>query len=318
MLELNTLRGIDSREAARVLAALSRTLLPDPGIAESSSKPEMDADVLESLLAEIRHRLRIRDDDFSLDTKSKIYDFLSRELSKAALADTSEKSVKDRLGNKGELRPDQYGVVISEQTTQIIEALGNKRHHVIDAITHPDSVVHLHGSYTGEDDDVRPTISIKSVSGRRADHDFILLVISYREGQVQEIEAAFRVYRSDVEIRATSNPMDILKAFVQTYGLTFQVGSEVSKYIENQVLGVNPFGPYDIALQKEMHPLDGAKGDYYYPVIAGAQTHIHAPHSQTVTVRIVFAFIVNISKYAATLRRHRVAPPEMHLKFLTI
>ncbi len=196
--------------------------------------------------------------------------------------------------------------------------MGSRRHHVIDAVTHPDEVVHLHGSYTASDKDVRPTISIKSVPGKRLDDDFILLVISYREGQIQEIETGFRIYRSEVDVRGINNPLDLMKAFVHTYGLTFQLGNKVSKYLENEVLGVNPFGPHEISLQKEMSPLEGSTGDYYYPVIAGAQTHIHAPHSETVTVRILFAFVVGISKYALTLRRHKVLPPGAHVKFLAI
>ena len=110
MTELTTLQGRDPREAARVLAALSSSLLPQPGIPELITHPDIDPDILKSVITEIRHHLRVPDGDFSLTTQSKVYAFVSREISKVALANTSEKTLKDRLGNKGELRPSQYQV----------------------------------------------------------------------------------------------------------------------------------------------------------------------------------------------------------------
>ncbi|HKG47613.1 MAG TPA: hypothetical protein VKB02_12840 [Pyrinomonadaceae bacterium] len=321
MTELTTLRDKDSREAARVLAALSSSLLPEPGIAETSSHSALDSGVLKSVLAEIRQRLRVSKDDFSINTQSKIYAFVSREISKAALANTSEKNVKDRLGNKGELRPSQYQVLMGEENTRaVIEALGNKKSHVIEAVTHPDEFVHLQASYTSEDEDIRPTISIKSVIGKRAEDDFILLVISKREGQIQQVGPVFRIYHSEVDLRDIRQPFDILRAFVREYGLTFQIGSVVSKFIENEVIGVSrSLFNSSFSAPKALKPIEGTKGTYYVPFIAGAETHVQAPHSEEATMRVLFAFVVDISKYATTMRRHKVQlTPSEHWRFPTI
>jgi|GEM_PF-6991485 len=316
MTELTILKGKDSQEAAQVLAAVTRSLLPQPGIAEISSLPALDSNVIESVLKEIRQLLRVPEGDFSRDTQSKIYAFLSSEISRVVFSSTSEKSAKDRLGNKGQLRPDQYQVVISENTTKAIEDLGNRKSHVIDAITHPDEIVHLQASHADAAEDIRSTISVKSVAAKRTDDEFTMLVITRREGQTQDVGAAFRVYPSEVDLRESKHPLHVLKAFVETYGLSFQLGDVISKYLENEVISVSPSVREDLMLsRKGPIPIEGIRGTYYQSFFAGAETRVQAPHSE-VTVRVLFAFVIDISKYAATMRRHRVQlTPEELWKF---
>ena len=143
-------------------------------------------------------------------------------------------------------------------------------------------------------------------------------VISYREGEIQELDAAFRVYRSEVDVRDVHNPLDVLKAFVRTYGLTFKLGNVVAKFVENEIIGNSRSIGREIPVSQVMQPIEGAKGTYYCRVVAGAETYVQAPQVAA-TARVLFAFVIDISRYAVTMRRHKVQlTPEEHWKFPTI
>lgn len=306
MTELNILRDKDPREVALLLAGVSSSMLPNPGVGQVLHRTATDPEFIKAVLSEIRHRLTIREDDYSRKTQARIYAFLSDALSNAALANTDVKNIKARLGNKGELRPSDYEIRINDDVVPMLEALGTKRSHVIEAILRPDKVTHLLNNANLEVQ-FRPTISIKSIDNRNPEDRFILLIHSVRDGNTQHIGSAFRVYPSDVDLTTASEPVDVLKAFVNKYGLTFQLGVRVSKCMVDEVLEVkrSTLALIDRKDRSAFTLLDGEKGDYFLPLVDYLESQLQGSEGESL-VNITLAFMVDISAYVSTLRKHGV------------
>lgn len=312
MSSITSFKDKDPKELARLLSAVSSSLLPNPGIDEVIIQTSKDADLVRTVLTEIRTRLRVPEGDNSVDAQSRIYAFLSQEISKASLADVDLSRLKSRLANKGELHPSQYEVRFSDHFA-ILETLGIRKSHVTEAITHPDEVIHIKAKHLSEDRDPRLTISIKSVPNKRAEDSFILLVVSTRKGQVQEAIGAFRVYFSDVDLTNVSGPIDVIRAFVNTYGLTFSLGNSVSKFLYNEAIEVHQFLPQQMF--KYMKPVEGQAGTLYIKFLVGGDMQLHGTDA-TVFAEVILGFMVNLTRYFTTLRKHNVnLAPEAESRF---
>jgi hypothetical protein len=310
---LNSLKDKDPKEIARLLSLTSSYILPNPGLKEPQLRSDSDLDVAQDLLQEIRDQLNVSQDDFSIKTQSRIYAFLSEEISKAAFTNVDLSNLKTRLGNKGELHPSQYQISFFDDFVNH-EALGDSKRHIIDAVTQPDNLTHLHAKYAIDEFDPRVTISIKAVSGKRTEDRFILFVISHREGQTQRVHCAFRAYPSDMDLNNANEPIEIVRAFVNSYGLTLRIGSSVSKFMHNETVSIDE----TISLTDQWEILDGQKGDSYWTYINGGITRFQASSAEKIT-EVVLAFALDISRYTTTLRKHNVRfSLEAKKKFLQI
>jgi hypothetical protein len=318
MSDLNALKNRDPEEVARILSMISNSLIPNPGIEESARRKVLDPEFVRSMLTEIRKKLRIPESDNSVKAQSRIYAFLSEEISKAALANTDMERIKTRLGDKGELHPSQYQVTFAPRF-ELLEALGMRRPHIIEAVVHPDQSTHLRAKTTLQDPQC--TISIKSVLNNKTEDNFSVIVLSTREGQVQEVLCAFRAYESEVNLKNLYAPLDVVRSFVETYGLSFRIGQVISKFMHNEVLKFDEFSPIldqsDQALDK-LKPIEGKRGDHYLPLIIHGTSNIRGVGTE-VWDEIYLAFIIDMTKYVATLRKHHVQlPPESSWRFSQI
>ena len=308
MSKLTVLKDKDPKEAARLLSIVSSSLLPNPGVSKIIVEGSSDLEFAKAVLTEIRNHLRIPEGDNSVKTHSRIYAFLSEEISKAAMTNVDLSKVKARLGNKGELHPSQYQVRFKDYVSKI-EVLGVRKAHMIEAVTHPDKVANLQPKYLQEDEDPRLTISIKYITSKRIEDNFILFVISQRRGHAQVVAGAFRVYQSDVRLKDSREPLDIIKSFADTYGIAFRLGSITSKFMHNEIVGLET----DMSSLKrwDFIPVDKEEGAYYWPFIGGGHTQIQHPGSELLG-EVVLGFMVDVSKYVRTLHKHNVyIPPDV-------
>lgn len=303
MSKLTLLRDKDPKEVAKLLSVISSSLLPNPGIDQIIHQSGTDEEFVKAILGEVRERLRVPEGDESVNTLSRIYDFLSNEISAATLAHTDINKIKSRLGKRGYLHPSQYQVAF-RYSFGASEILGERKSNIVEAVTHPDRVDNLRASHLPETDDPRITISLKSITPQRTEDRFKLIILSYREGSAQEVDCAFRAYFDEVDVEESDEPLNVLRSFVNTYGVTFRLGDIIGKFVHNEI---SSFGlefmtrPAALSIQ----PLEGQKGNYYYPLAAGASTSIAGAKGGLVS-SIVLAFAIDITRYMSSLRRHHV------------
>ena len=310
MKTLTTLKGKDPREVVRLLSVVSSSLLPNPGIGEVVRQTDKDPEFVKAVLNEIRGMLHISEDDYSVRTQSLIYALLSQEMSKAALANADLNSIENRLGSRGDLDPSKFEVSFTEDFKKI-EYLGVRRSHAADAVTWPDKAVNINPKYVHEDRELGITISLKYVTGKRSDDRFILIVLSHRTGRYQKIGMAWRAYFTEVALHNLNQPLDILRSFVNTYGFTFRIGNVSSKFMHQEIvsdaLGINDLVNVD------------APKDHLLARFASGGFIKTTGRDGGRLMEVVLGFTVDVTKYVATLRKHRVyLDPEAEKLFQNI
>lgn len=305
MSKLTALKDKDPKEVAKLLSAVAGTLLPTPTASNVISQMGNDPEFVEAILSEIRARLRVRKGDQSVKTQSQIYAFLSQEISEATLTREAINKVESRLGDRGDLHPSRYEIRFTGGALERIEATGNRRGNVIEAVTHPDQVVHLKAKYLSEEYDPRLTFSIKSVTTKRAEDRFILFVYSHRVGKFLYVAGAFRIYLSDVQVDDPSDPIDVVRSFANSFGANFQLGDKVSKFMLHETVALKHEPNKDDALRKDMKVLDALTGHHYGSVIISGKSVIRGG-SNEVVIEVILGLMLDIDKYLAYLRRHHV------------
>lgn len=300
-MSLATLKNKEPREILRLLSAVSTSLLPNPSVDEPTYQSGINTELVDSLINEIRQRLNIPNNDYSISAQSKIFDFLSNEISNITLTDANLTKVKNRLGGKGELALNQYKIEFMD-IFKSSEALGEKKSNIIDTISNPHKFSHYHSKYIKDKEPFGFTLLTKLITPKRDEDKFIQIVLSGRQGDTLLVMGVLRAYLSEINLNQIAEPLDILKAFVDTYGLTFKLGNITSKFIQNEVTELeNKSAGFQIKV------LNGKRGDDYLPVFIGDESGISASGGGMYNIsEILLAFAFDISKYTATLARHNV------------
>jgi hypothetical protein len=302
-MNLATLKNKEPKEILSLLSAVSSSLLPAPNIDEPNYNSAISTDSIDSIIKEIRKHLNITDNDYSPSAQSKIFAFLSKEISNIALSDVNISKVKERLGGKGELPLNQYRIIF-DKNFESSEALGERKSNIKDIVLKPDKFIHFNAKYLLLDDDYKygTTLLTKLISTKKNQDKFIQIVLAGRQGDVLNILGTLRAYFTEINLNELNNPMDILKAFINTYGLTFRLGNLTTKLIHNDI---TELGKSEQHLDLKI--LDGQKGDFYLPILSGNQSGFVGTNNINSNLsEILLAFTVDISKYARTLRKHNV------------
>jgi hypothetical protein len=298
----------DSREVVKLLTAVATSVLPNPqGQVVVVDRPALET--VQQALRDIRHHLRVAPDDNSFSSLSKIYEYLSDQLTKVSMADVDQGSLKIRLGNRGTLHPRQYEVTFGKNIERV-ESLGGRKSHMAEAVTNPDTVLHITPKLLNDDDDPKATLSVKSVRTKRAEDEFLLLVISQRFGVRQQIQNAFRVYKTDVRLTG-NDPIEVVTSFVDRYGVKFRLGDTTSRFLYREAVKMDR-----PVLQAVFDPTIYSERDHHsWVVFAGADTHLRGSEAEIIA-EAVLMFVIDVDKYVATLRKHRVPlAPEIEKLF---
>jgi hypothetical protein len=305
MSRLAALSNKNPKEVAKLLGIVSRSLLPSPGVGEVILESGTNQEFAEAVLKEIRDTLHISKEDFSMQTQSKIFSFLSEEMSAATLNEANLREIRNRLAKKGDLHPSQYEVKVYENPSSIL-ALGERESHLIEAVKHPDNVIHLESKYVSEELAMYFTISTKLVIPQRIEDKFLLIVISLRKNNIQQVLTGVRIYDSEISLDAIVDPLDALKKFMNTYGFTIKAGDAVSKLILNELVKVDDsllhIQPEDIIRSIEG---DGDARCLSFGILTASR--FRGANNETV-IELVLGFLINIEKYFITFQEHNHIP----------
>ena len=291
-----TLQQLTSDRRARFLARIAERYLPNPGIDPPSEISPEDAAIQERILEEIKAHLRITSEE-EPDAQKALINYLSEGMSRAVLENADLKAIEYRLGQRGELPISSYKVKFGS-TGRKLKMLGLTTNSVRTAIYHADEIQHLHYSEPEQPDrDLSLFLKHQISPGQDS---YTLLVIGMREGSVINVAAAWRIYHLEVNLSNARSPMDYLQAFVEVYGLEFQVGDQYGKFITDifvpkNLLSGNTEFLRDKALQK---------------VTATFRFFRRTEGLIRQGVEVAVAFEIDISKYRGDLIKHGVKVPK--------
>jgi hypothetical protein len=228
---LEVLSKFDAGTAGAVLAAAALSIA-SPGVDQADEFLSVRKDDVDAVLSEIRHKLNLGRDDNSSKAKASIDQFLSSALDES-VSDTAVQAALARAGQAGRLTPSAYKVVQPETFTHQFYRLGITKPQTEEAIRHPDDYQHLMtGDAVPGEADVFSLFVKYSPGGRKIEPNW-LLVQAFRRGAEQVAQSAWRVYSNDVDLSSARNPLDLLKAFVDAFGIEIVVGSQrPAKFVE--------------------------------------------------------------------------------------
>jgi hypothetical protein len=289
---LESLSNRTQSEALDVLSQVSSHLLPDPELEPRDSKDDLYVRVM----SEVHKKLNLSPEDKTPEARYKILNLLSNEMSRVAFSEVDEKVVKARVGQRGDLRPGLYEVIIPQSARDELAKWGIRPNHVRSAIDNPTYFEHLLPENHGLSKDSAISLFAKEiVTGQNKIDNHFLLVLTIRRGYEQIVHWAFRIYPSDVDLSEIRSPLDMLKAFTNKYGLNIQIGTQTGKFIHLAIVENSK-----IALQTELLRVLEAtvsEGGLYWMT---RETNVG-------TTEIAIAFAIDISMYELDLKKHRVS-----------
>jgi hypothetical protein len=217
MTALQSLSGKSPQEAFEALTLVTQLLLPNPGIDEDEATT---SELTSSVLAEIRQRYK--------DSQAgELYELLSSEITRSALAETGEQQIRYRLGEQGYLWSNKHRVSFSDNFLASMRDLNVRKAHVEDAVHNADGVRHLLPEKYGANENAL-SLFVKFISKTKVPH--VLLILGSRKGDMLNVYFALRIIPSVVPIQGAKTPLDILRAFVEKYGVDVFVGDEIGKF----------------------------------------------------------------------------------------
>ncbi len=217
MTALQSLNGIGSQEAFEALTSVTQLLLPNPNLNEDEVAT---SGLASSVMAEIHQRYK--------DCQpGELYEMLSNEITRAALAESDEQQVQYRLGEQGYLWSNKYKVSFSPDLLDSMHELNVRKTHIEDAVHNADDFAHLLPQQYGANENAL-SLFVKFLSKTKVPH--VLLILASRKGDEINVSFALRVIPSVVPIQEAKTPLDVLQALVDNYGVDVFVGDEIGKF----------------------------------------------------------------------------------------
>jgi len=172
---LESLKNYNLRERERILSRVSLSLMPNPGVDPKSAISKDDQLVHQRILQEIQPSGAV--------DKPRLFQRLSKEISKATFAQARKEDVKTRLGQKGLLREDFYKIELSDLFNKESTKFGVRAIDAVDAIRRPGAVEHLLPDRFGQSSDQASfSLYLQTPPVKRRADSFSLMVLSKREG----------------------------------------------------------------------------------------------------------------------------------------
>ncbi len=211
------LTALKTEEDEEVLDAVAFSLLPNPGLdsdAEATRNPRAV-----KLITTVKDYVRRH----GSSGEAEVFGYLAEKLSSPFLTEEKIAEIRARMGANGELPPRQYRLVFDHDRAKAMELLGIRRSHVEDAVFSPDRVQKLSPTDLGATDNRLTTMGLFVKYHRhQTDDPSTLLVHCIYQADTLTVWAAWRIYDRDIKLRGpTESPLDLLRAFVDRYGMEF-------------------------------------------------------------------------------------------------
>ncbi len=291
-MNLNTLKNLDNTTANNVLAAAALSMAPDTGLGfdriVATYKAEADA-----VIRELREKLDLGEGHLVPEQQARIDRLLGQAISATVFAERNPNDALARAGQAGRLPTGLYEVTLTPGFLPMFGRYGIKKKLIEEAIHKPDDFEHLLTEDAKEQDVISLFMKRMLPSGREPHW---LLVQTHRQGIVQVAQSAWRVYPTDVDLSHAEKPLDVLKAFVETFGLGITLGNRHTKFIESE-----PFVGAGIHAQKLIHEIAQRNAQFPHLKFFASASHVRTVTSDKFNVGV--AYCIDLTKYEATLRQ---------------
>ena len=234
---LKSLRNLDSKGVQRILADLTSSFLPNPGVGSQQRILIFDNSLYQNAREEIFGLLKLQPNDLSEEDKAKVLHFLGNELSSIILKNADVNSIKNRIGQIGALSGDLYDIDIAKSIFEFFQSMNPKlrRAHIEEAIRQADLIENP--TFEGID---YVSLFLKTYNKLSERDIYSLLILSQRHGFKLKIQSVWRVYHAEIGLREVKSPLQVLKAMVDYYGVPFTVGGERYKLLAHNIFEASP------------------------------------------------------------------------------
>jgi hypothetical protein len=223
------LRTLDKFEPAEANAILAAATLAQDGRPVPSEKVRRYSEEIEDLLSEVRSELKLSPTDNTINARRRISEALSQALSRAILGDTPVRDVQRVLGNRGTLPMGGYKISFRSE----FKSLKENERFVEQAIRSADRIEHLAAAHSEGAGERGVTLAAKRVVPKKGSAHW-LLIDSTRQGSSLFVNAAWRVFEQTVELENVDTPTDLLRRFLEVYGLEVEVrGRAKGRLLQN-------------------------------------------------------------------------------------
>ncbi len=243
-------------------------------------------DVRFRTVEEIVKRLNLKNTDHLYEAKSKLLEFVGREIRGSAIESGHISSVRKRLGQKGMLSPNAYQIKFNQDYYKLCEPLGITKNEIRQVIESPDIFEHFIPEVVINETFEAISLYVKTYS--KCADPYSVLVDTRRAGDELSVHFALKVFHSDVDISDVSKPTDLLKTFTDKFGSEITIDEQSGRLILNKSLDARTFR---------------------------LATRISQPHTLTRLsyralengkIEVAIAYGVDLKLYAESLRLHRV------------
>jgi hypothetical protein len=219
---LDSIAQFDRTEASAILAQAAKCLLGDaaPELAYADLA-KVDTSVVESVIGELRTRVRRKPDEDEEQHLGRLSGALSRAMSETVLAGVDLDSVRARAGQKGTLPTGLYRVTFTRRfdAQRLLYAI--KKSYVTDAIAHADATEHLRPKSLKQNS---VYVSLFAKTPRtRAGSDHTILVKCNRIGAELHVEDALYLFHDTFDLKGKSTPTEMLLTFLSQFGLALML-----------------------------------------------------------------------------------------------
>ena len=291
---LDSLKAFDPATANSILAAAALSTAPNPGISGEDEFEKAYQEHIGTVLSEIRQKLQLAAMDNSERARVSIDRFLSKALDENVIPGGAAEAALARAGQSGRLSPSIYKVVQPEHFRRVFYSLAVTKDQVHEGINEPDDYQHLmtEDALVGEADVF--SIFMKQARAKKGIDANWLLVQSYRRGIEQIAQSAWRIYPKDVDLQHAQEPLDVLRAFVEIFGLNVMVGDTKAKFIDKKTFTKSP-------VSDELDFLVGAESP---PGVHFFHSWSHRKTPNPSIFHVGLAYCINLTQYRASLIAH--------------
>ena len=297
---IEAVKDLKTEDKVRALSSATFSLAPDPSVEAEESKVTTSKELRDQILLELRQELNIREDDDSAKAKSRLFAAIADALNSYLMEGGKKESIRSRLGQRGELPLSKYEIVVPEMARDAFADLGVRRREITDAVLTPSFVEHLMkdkveaGGY--------PAISLyaKHVPAPGGKGHYTLLVHSVRIAYTQQIAAVWRII-SPGDAAIECKPSDMLKEFVQKYGISFRFA-----YTDWRKLFLDE--TFEVIHPEPAPPVDAVRtgSGVWMQLEGGLRNFLFSPSTMRVehktSFHIAIAYVIDAKRYVADLR----------------
>ena len=144
-----------------------------------------------------------------------------------------------------------------------------------------------------ESDRDRISLFLRGIQKKDQDPHWFL-VQTYRNGMTQIVQSAWRVFPSDVDLTNANRPVEMLKAFAETFGVPITVGRTRSKFVASEFVLTGGAMGQDLEFEIKV---EDVPGDFFMSVS-------HVKNSSRTLANVGVAYCIDMNKYKLALRAH--------------